>query len=106
MEVRATLAMLYAQTNFAARAVHDASTGPQASLAMSREIANEMAKLENQQVQAPDPSVEARVTDEENAHSKGQFAHQKNSNSAEEKEEETSSDENNATVGNLLNIKV
>ncbi len=105
MEVNATVAMLYAQTNFTARAAHDASTGPQAALAMSREIANEMAKLENQQVQAPEPSVEARVADNGDGKGKGNFAKQQDTHEKEEKEE-TPSESSNPTVGNLLNIKV
>ncbi len=107
MTIDATIAVLYAQTGFTGRAAHDASTGPQAALAMSRAIANEMSKLEKQQIQSVEAGDESRVADNNNkdGRSNGQFG----SRRRKRQELETSDEPSTPTtphVGNFLNIKV
>ena len=109
MSINATIAVLYAQTGYTARAAHDASTGPQAALAMSRAMATEMAKLEQQQVQSVDPSVESRVTDDEDS---GQDKQSHYGSRRRNRPPPLPTDSMEPTmpdtplVGNLLNIKV
>ena len=50
MSIESTMAILYAQTGLAAPIVNAATVGPQAAAAMSRTLAAEMAKQEQQQV--------------------------------------------------------
>ena len=50
MSVDATMAVLYAQTGMATSMVNAAAVGPQASAAMSRVLAAEMARHEQQQI--------------------------------------------------------
>ncbi len=106
MQINPTVGIMYAQTGFASRAASDATTAPEVALAMSRTIASEMAKLEQNQVQAPDPSVEARITDngEHEGGSRGSFS--MNDQNKQENEPEQASKPDDPLVGNLLNIKV
>ena len=50
MSVDATMAVLYAQTGLAAPLANAAAVAPQASLAMSRVLAAEMARQQQQQI--------------------------------------------------------
>ncbi len=107
MQINATVGLLYAQMGMASRVASDAATAPEASLAMARTIANEMAKLEQKQVQAPESSVEARVADdgEFERNSRGQFQ----GGERQEKEQEPTDEPSKPSdplVGKLLNIKV
>ena len=51
MSIDATMAVLYAQTGLAAPLANAAAVAPQASLAMSRVLAAEMARQEQQQIE-------------------------------------------------------
>ena len=51
MSVDATMAVLYAQTGLAAPLANAAAVAPQASLAMSRVLAAEMARQQQQQIE-------------------------------------------------------
>ncbi len=106
MQVNPTIGILYAQTGFATRAASDATTAPEVALAMSRTIASEMAKLEQDQVQAPEASVEARITDngEHENGSRGSFS--MNDGASQEQASDEPSKPDDPLVGNLLNIKV
>ncbi len=107
MNINPSVGLMYAQTGFATRVASDATTAPEVALAMSRTIANEMAKLEQNQVQAPESSVEARVADNgehESKHSRGNFETLERNASKSDKEEPQPSPD--PLVGNLLNIKV
>ncbi len=106
MTIDATIAVLYAQTGFTGRAAHDAATGPQAALAMSRAIANEMSKLENQQIQSVEAGAESRVTDNntKDGRNNGQFGSRRRKRQSQEDDEPTTP--NMPHIGNLLNIKV
>ncbi len=108
MQINPTVGMIYAQMGFTARVASDAVTAPETSLAMSRAIAQEMAKLEQDQVQAPDPTVESRVTDENVDENGGnrQFAKEQRKQKSTESEEEEVSVSADPLVGNLLNIKI
>ncbi len=106
MQVNATVGLLYAQTGFATRVASDATTAPEAALAMSRTIANEMAKLEQQQVQAPEATVEARIADDGELKQKSHDGSHSGERNKHEKEQEEASVSPDPLVGNLLNIKV
>ncbi len=105
MQINPTVGIMYAQTGFATRAASDATTAPEVALAMSRTIASEMAKLEQNQVQAPEASVEARITDngEHDSGSRGSHGDLQQKNQRDEQEASAPDD---PLVGNLLNIKV
>ncbi len=107
MTIDATIAVLYAQTGFTGRAAHDASTGPQAALAMSRAIANEMSKLEKQQIQSIEHSDESRVADnnKQDGRNEGHFGSRRRKRQDHTGDDEPSNS-NAPLVGNLLNIKV
>ncbi len=111
MQVDGTVAMLYAQTGYTARAVHDSTTGPETALAMSRSLANEMAKMEQQQVQAPEPSIEARITDnnEQKRQKQNPFGSRRRNRvrgDGEEDGKDSTAATDDPLVGNLLNIQV
>ncbi len=106
MQINPTVGIMYAQTGFATRAASDATTAPEVALAMSRNIASEMAKLEQDQVQAPEAGVEARIADngEHEAGSRGTF--DMNQRQQQQGQEQEASAPDDPLVGNLLNIKV
>ncbi len=107
MQINPTVGLMYAQTGFATRVASDATTAPEVALAMSRTIANEMAKLEQSQVQAPEAAVQSRVTDDgeqESRQSRGNFETLERSSQETEKDDASTSPD--PLVGNLLNIKV
>ncbi len=108
MQINPTVGMIYAQMGFTSRAASDAVTGPEASLAMSRVIAQEMAKLDQDKVHAPDPTLDSRVTDE-NVNEDGgsrQFAKDQRQRKSAENEQEEVSISADPLVGNLLNMKI
>ncbi len=107
MTIDATIAVLYAQTGFTGRAAHDASTGPQAALAMSRAIANEMSKLEKQQIQSVENTVESRIAGEgqQGSQGRGNFGSRRRQRQHSPEDDEPSAP-SGPMVGNLLNIKV
>ncbi len=108
MQINPTVGMIYAQMGFTSRVASDASTGPEASLAMSRVIAQEMAKLEQDQVQATDASVESRVANDdfnENGN-KGQFAREQRQKKSPDNDQDEVSVSADPLVGNLLNMKI
>ncbi len=109
MQINPTLSLISAQMGFTSRVASDAATGPEATLAMSRAIAQEMAKLEQDKVQTPDPTTESRVTDEnvdENGHNRQFAREQRGKKEVEEEEEEQVRTSADPMVGNLLNIKI
>ncbi len=108
MQINPTVGMLYAQMGFANRVASDAATAPEASLAMSRVLAQEMAKLEQDQVQAPTATAESRVTDEESngRGSQGQLAKEQRQKKTQEDDFEEVSVSADPLVGNLLNLKI
>ncbi len=106
MQINPTVGIMYAQTGFATRAASDATTAPEVALAMSRNIASEMAKLEQNQVQAPEASVEARIADDGQHDSKSRGSFDMNQRQAQQDTDQEASTPDDPLVGNLLNIKV
>lgn len=108
MGIDPTIAVLYAQTNFAARFSHDAAVAPHTASAMSRIMAEEVARQEHQQVQKMDKSGEMQVGEDGSGagqgHSFGSRRRNRQLAPAEEGEQKSLSD--TPLVGNLLNIKV
>ncbi len=107
MQVNPTVGVLYAQMNYASRAASDAATGPEASLAMSRAMAQEMAKLEQDQVQALESSTETKITDEDHAEREKQnnFSQEERSRTPQD-EEDMVTISSDPLVGNLINMKI
>ncbi len=107
MQINATVGVLYAQMNYASRAASDAATGPESSLAMSRLLAQEMAKQEQSQVQAPDPSAESKITDENvsEREARKQFTDQEHENDRQDVEDSPTTP-SDPLVGNLINMKI
>ena len=62
MSVDATMAVLYAQTGLAAPLANAAAVAPQASLAMSRVLAAEMARQEQQQIEKTEKAEGPNIT--------------------------------------------
>lgn len=109
MSIDPTIAMLYAQTGYTARVAHDAVTGPQAAVAMSRVLAQEMVKQEQQQVQRMQNTGEARVATDDSHEGSGQMpfgSRRRNRPPRPEPETDEPSPPDTPLVGNLLNLKV
>lgn len=62
MSVDATMAVLYAQTGMATSMVNAAAVGPQAAAAMSRVLAAEMARHEQQQITKTEAGDKAKLS--------------------------------------------
>ena len=109
MSIDPTIAVLYAQTGYTARVAHDAATAPQAAGAMSRVLAEEMTKLEQQQVQRMQGSQESRVAADSNSGGGGgqHFgSRRRNRPPPPPPEDSEPSTPQTPLVGNLLNLKV
>lgn len=105
MSVDTTMAILYAQTGLAAPFANAAAVAPQAAAAMSRMMAAELAKLEQQQVEKTDPSEKPNISSNGRQGGKRQFARKRHQHFARQAEEEPRPSES-PLVGNLLNMKV
>ena len=105
MSVDTTMAILYAQTGLAAPFANAAAVGPQASAAMSRMIAAEMAKLEQQQVEKIEATEKPNISDNGRQGGKRQFARKRHQHFMQQAEEDPPPSES-PLVGNLLNMKV
>lgn len=103
-----TIAVLYAQTTYAARFVHDAAVSPQTGSTMSRLMAEEMAKQEQQQVQKSEQSGEVQVGKDGGGGSQGHNfgSRRKNRQMMPDPEEESAPSRETPLLGNLLNVKV
>ena len=71
MSIESTMAILYAQTGLAAPIVNATTVGPQAAAAMSRTLAAEMAKQEQQQVNKAEPQAEGAKVSPDAQHQNG-----------------------------------
>lgn len=102
-----TIAVLYAQTTYAARFVHDAAVSPQTGSTMSKLIAEEMVKQEQQQVQKSEQSGEVQVGKDGGGSQGHQFgSRRKNRQLVPASDEESAPSRDTPLVGNLLNVKV
>ncbi|MEG2172852.1 MAG: hypothetical protein RRY29_06285 [Desulfovibrionaceae bacterium] len=109
MGIDPTIAVLYAQTNYTARFSHDAAVAPQTAAAMSRVMAEELARQEHQQVQKLDKGGEVQVGDKQGGTSQGHTFGSRRKNRQmvpEEMEDENAPSGDNPLLGNLLNVKV
>lgn len=108
MGIDPTMAVLYAQTNFAARFSHDAAVAPHTASAMSRIMAEEMARQEQQQVQKTEKTGEMQVGDDEGSAGQGHSfgSRRRQRQLVPEAESDAPSLSDTPLVGNLLNVKV
>lgn len=107
MSVDATMAVLYAQTGLAAPLANAAAVAPQASLAMSRVLAAEMARQEQQQIEKTEKAEGPNITPDGRDGGNAQFGSRRRKRpplyDAEDDEPRASP---SPLVGNLLNVKV
>ncbi|WP_022654962.1 hypothetical protein [uncultured Desulfovibrio sp.] len=107
MSIDATMAVLYAQTGLAAPLANAAAVAPQASLAMSRVLAAEMARQEQQQIEKTEKTESPNIVPDGrgggNAHFGSRRRRRPPLHEAEDDESRASS---SPLVGNLLNVKV
>lgn len=111
MSIDPTIAVLYAQTGYTARASHDAATGPQAATAMARAMAEEVTKLEQHQVQRLQSTGESRVATDDSQERQGSNGmpfgnRRRNRPPPPELESDEPTNSTAPLVGNLLNLKV
>lgn len=103
-----TIAVLYAQTTYTARFAHDAAVAPQTGSTMSKLIAEEMARQEQQQVQKTEKGGEVLVGKDSGGGSSGHNfgSRRKNRQWEPSPEEDSVPSCETPLVGNLLNVKV
>ena len=110
MSIESTIAILYAQTGLAAPLVNAAATGPQAAAAISRMLAAEMARQEQQQVNKAEPQAEgAKVSPDAQRQNNGQmFGNRRKRRPFQPapEEDDEARPSGSPLVGNLLNIKI
>ena len=110
MSIESTMAILYAQTGLAAPIVNAATVGPQAAAAMSRTLAAEMAKQEQQQVNKAEPQAEGAKVSPDAQHQNGgqMFGNRRKRRPFQPAPEEDDGPRPSGAplVGNLLNIKI
>ncbi|MBQ4566949.1 MAG: hypothetical protein IJA79_02350 [Desulfovibrio sp.] len=107
MSVDTTMAVLYAQTGLAAPFANAAAVAPQASLAMSRMLAAEMARQQQQQVEKTEKTAEKSNITPDRRGSHGQFGSRRRQRQAAAQEETDEASPSLASmVGCLLNVKV
>lgn len=106
MSVDATMAVLYAQTGLAAPLANAAAVAPQASLAMSRVLAAEMARQQQQQIEKTEKTEGPNIAPDGRG-GNAQFGSRRRKRpqpyDAEDDEPRASP---SPLVGNLLNVKV
>lgn len=107
MSIDPTIAVLYAQTNYAARFSHDAAVAPQTGAAMSRIMAEELARQEQQQVQKTEQGGEVQVG-KDGGGSSPQFGSRRRHRTMlpQDPEEDAATPSTTPLVGNFLNVKV
>lgn len=107
MSIDPTIPVLYAQTGYTARVVHEAATAPQTAVTMARVMAEEMLRHQQQQVQSLEKGDEARVTDDAGQQKQPPFGSRRRKRQRPQEETEAApSLMDTPLVGNLLNVKV
>jgi hypothetical protein len=106
--VDATLAVLYAQTALATPIASSAAVAPQAALAISRVLAAEMAKQEQQHVEKTEKTDSSRVADDSDKKRQLPFGTRrfKRAPRGASAGEDEPAPAVSPLVGNLLNVKV
>jgi len=106
--IHPTVALLYAQTNLAAKFANEAVAALATQPEMSRLLAAEMAKQEKSQVQEAqkgDPSGKL-VGDGSSGHGRRHFGSRRRQRAPAPPEDENIRAPTDALVGNLLNLKI
>lgn len=109
MSVDATMAVLYAQTNLAAPFANAAAVAPQASMAMSRVLAAEMARQEQQQIEKTEKTEDSAVLPDGRNGGNAYFGSRRRTRqplSEASPQDEDVRASASPLVGNLLNLKV
>ncbi|MBQ7456677.1 MAG: hypothetical protein IJS54_03620 [Desulfovibrio sp.] len=107
MSVNTTIAVLYAQTGLGTQFAHTAAVTPHAQAAMSRVLALETAKQEQQTVEKSSKSENKGIAKDGHNKNEANFAGQR----GERQEPDDVFDENDIFCtdpysGNLLNVKI
>lgn len=111
MSIDSTMAFLYAQTGLAAPLAHSADVAPHAAAAMSRSLAEEMARLESQQVEKTEKKKEgSRVgPDGRQGQGGGMFGSRRRKRvpfPGAADGEDDARPSGSPLIGNLLNVKI
>ena len=108
MSVDATMAVLYAQTGMATSMVNAAAVGPQAAAAMSRVLAAEMARHEQQQITKTEAGDKAKLSpDADGGTPTPQFGSRRRKRPPPHPDkDEAPRVPDSPLVGKLLNVKV
>lgn len=108
MSVNATMAVLYAQTGLGTSLANAAVVTPQTSATMSRVLAAEMARHEQQQVTKSEPGSQTALSpDARHNGSAPQFGNRRKKRAPFPAAEDLPAGESaSPLVGNLLNIRV
>lgn len=108
MSIDATVAILYAQTNLAAPLVNTLAVAPQASLSMSKVLAAEMAKQEQQKIAKTEKIEKASIRpDDKGSNSSFGFGSRRRGRPEQmENLENEDKPQISPLIGNLLNVKV
>lgn len=105
MSIDATMAVLYAQTGLAAPLANAAVVAPQASLAMSRVLAAEMARQEQQQIEKTEKTEGPNISPDGRGNS-ANFGSRRRKRPPLREAENNEPPSCSPLVGNLLNVKV
>lgn len=109
MSLDPTMAIIYAQSGYTARVVHEAASAPQTAGAMARVMTEELLRQEQSQVQRTAKGDEARVGGDA-GQSPGQMpfgSRRRNRNTMPTSDANSAQDESlSPLVGNFLNVKV
>ncbi|MBO4300748.1 MAG: hypothetical protein J5861_04005 [Desulfovibrio sp.] len=105
MSIDATLAVLYAQTGMATSMANAASVAPMASAAMSRMLASEMARQEQQHITKSEKGSKMSLSADAKHHNSPHFGSRRRRRTPATPEEDVEHAAN-STLGNLLNMKI
>ncbi|MBQ9453370.1 MAG: hypothetical protein IJU65_08790 [Desulfovibrio sp.] len=105
MSIDATMAVLYAQTGMATSMANAAVVAPQASAAMSRMLAAEMARQEQHHITKSEDSNKMSLTPDAEQHNAPQFGSRRRRRTPPTTEEDDTPIAS-PLLGNLLNMKV
>ena len=106
--IHPTVALLYAQTNLAAKFANETTAALATQPEMSKLLPAEMVKQEKQQIQEAqkgDPSGKL-VGDGSSGHGGSQFGSRRRQRAQPPSEEKEARESPNALLGNLLNLKI
>lgn len=106
MSIDATVAVLYAQTGLASSMTNAAVIAPQASAAMSRMMAAEMARQEQQQVVKAESGGKMSLSPDGQGRGGKPFGSRRRHRPAHAGNEEEAAPPLSPLLGNLLNINV